>query len=237
MRISGLQKLSLLDYPGKMAAIVFTQGCNFRCPFCQNGDLLNNEEGLLKTKEILDYLNLRRKVLDGIVITGGEPTLQTDLKSFIIECRKLGLAIKLDTNGSNPTMLKELLDENLLDYVAIDIKNVFGDYEAISGIRGIDVDKIRTSIDLIKKSSIEHEFRTTIVRGYHDVEKLIKIAEFVKPSIFFVQNFENSEGVLDKSLEGFSQDELRDIDEKLRKKCPNASVRGLNKLKEGKRNV
>lgn len=228
MNISGLQKITLLDFPGKMAAIVFTQGCNFRCPFCQNSDLLPNREALISTQEVLDYLNLRKKILDGVVISGGEPTLQKHLKDFIKLCKMYGLAIKLDTNGSNPEVLEDLLNENLLDYIAMDIKNAFDDYENITGIKKINLDKIKRSIELIKKSRVDHEFRTTIVKGFHDIKKIEKIAEYVKDSRYFVQNFEDSEGVLDRKLEGFTEEELKEINDELKKRFPNAKVRGID---------
>lgn len=227
MRISGLQKLTLLDFPGKMAAIVFTQGCNFRCPFCHNSDLLDNEEGQIETEEVIDYLNKRKKMLDGVVISGGEPTIQPDLKEFIRKCKHMGLAVKLDTNGSNPKVIEDLIEDGLIDYIAMDIKNTFDDYEGITGVFNVDVEKMKRSIEVIKASGIDHEFRTTIVKDYHDYGKIDKIAEYVCPSKFFVQNFENSEGVLKRELEGFSENELVELERKLKEKYLNAGVRGL----------
>ncbi len=227
MNISGLQKMTLLDFPGKMAAIVFTQGCNYRCPFCQNSSLLTLNEALLSTEEVLEYLNLRKNMLDGVVISGGEPTLQKGLKDFIKMCKMLNLDVKLDTNGTNPEVLEDLINEHLIDYIAMDIKNTYDDYEKIAGIKKVDTKKIKRSIELIKSSGINHEFRTTIVKGFHDIDEIEKIASYVEGSKYFVQNFENSEGVIDKSLEGFTPKELKEIDDKLRKKFPNARVRGI----------
>lgn len=227
MQISGLQKLTVLDYPGKMAAIVFTQGCNFRCPFCQNSDLLANKESLLETSEVLEYLNFRKNLLDGVVISGGEPTIQPDLKDFIKMCKFFKLDVKLDTNGTNPKLLEELIKEKLIDYIAMDIKNSFDDYDKITGVKNPKLENIKKSIDIIKNSGLDYEFRTTIVKGFHNLDKLYSICDWIGNSKYFIQNFVKSDGVLVKNLEGFSDEELKIINKKIKEKNPNACVRGL----------
>ena len=228
MIISGFQKLTLLDYPNKLASIVFTQGCNFKCAYCQNSDLLSiKTEGLIDEKEIFNYLEKRKKVLDGVVITGGEPTIQPNLTLFIQRVKDLGLKVKLDTNGSNPEIIKKLLKEDLVDYIAMDIKTDFDKYGDIIKINW-NMDNIKKSIKLIKESTIEHEFRTTINKNDHTIEDLRRICEYLGPDEkYYIQNFEQSDYVLDKSLKSFSKDELIRIEKKLKKEFPNVKVRGL----------
>jgi pyruvate formate lyase activating enzyme len=165
MNIGGYQSLTLSDYPGQTAAIVFTQGCNFRCPFCHNGSLLaTRAEGrpLWEEGEVLSVLAQRARKLGGVVISGGEPTLQGDLPAFIRRIRALGLKAKLDTNGSNPVMLHRLIDEGLLDYIAMDVKAPWHLYSVLAGVT-VDTARIARSMDLIARSGVRHEFRTTVV--------------------------------------------------------------------------
>lgn len=225
MKISGLEKLTLTDFPGNLAAIVFTQGCNYRCSFCQNSTLLDNDDGLLDENYIMEYLEKRKNVLEGLVITGGEPTLQKDLKEFIKKVRKLGLKIKLDTNGSNYLVLEDLLKENLLDYVAMDIKTTFDKYEDIVGLK-VNTTNIKKSIKLLKESNIDYEFRTTIVKEFHDLDTIKEIIKIVDGSKYFLQNYQDSENVLDRSLHSFSNEELQDINKAI-KKFPNVKIRNL----------
>ena len=156
MVITGLQKLTLLDYPDHVACIIFTQGCNFKCPFCQNSTLIgfNLSDTIISENEIFEYLEKRKKILDGVVITGGEPTIQKDLKSFITRIKELGLKVKLDTNGYNPSLLKELLDEDLIDYVAMDIKNCIDKYSMTVGLNRIKIDNILWLIVLINEITL-----------------------------------------------------------------------------------
>ena len=151
MIIQGLQKLTVLDFPGQVACIVFTAGCSFRCPFCHNATLVKGEGDRIPEEEVLSYLKKRQGILDGVVITGGEPTLQNDLKDFIIKVKGMGYKVKLDTNGYHPDKLKELLDEGLVDYVAMDIKNSKEKYACTIGIQNVDITRIERSVDLIKK--------------------------------------------------------------------------------------
>lgn len=224
MQISGLEKLTVTDFPGFVSCIIFTQGCNFRCPFCQNSDLINNKKGLISLEEIFDYLKKRKNILDGVVISGGEPTIQPDLKDFILKIKEMKLKVKLDTNGSNYKQLKELIDLKLVDYVAMDIKNSFNHYNPITGLEKVNLENIKKSMELLKGSDIDFEFRTTLVKEYHTYEDILDICKYVGNSKYFLQNFQNSECVLDKNLHGFTQEELKEF-EKLRKEFPNVKVR------------
>ena len=227
MRIAGFQKLTLLDFPGKVSCILFTQGCNFKCPYCQNSGLIGHEnDELIDEEEIFSYLNKRKGVIDGVVISGGEPTVQADLVRFIRRVKDLGFLVKLDTNGSNPDILEELLKDNLLDYVAMDIKNPLALYKEVAGISP-KVDKLKRSIELLKNCSIDHEFRTTIIRNIHDIDKIFEICSYVDGNKMYLQNFEQSENVLGVNLESFSKEELLDIQKKMKGKYPNVKIRGI----------
>ena len=220
MNIAGVQKVTLLDYPGKVACEIFTQGCNFECPFCQNSSLIPiTNTGEFSEEEIFEYLNLRKNILDGVVITGGEPTVQKDLKSFIKKIKDLGLLVKLDTNGGNPKVLQELIDEKLVDYVAMDIKNIFNKYNITAG-KKINLDNIKKSIEILKASKIDYEFRTTIIKEMHSLDDIISICKLVGNAKYYLQNFEDSENVIDHSLHGFSREELLFIDKYLKDLFP-----------------
>lgn len=238
MRISGFNKLCLLDYPNHVACIIFTSGCNFKCSYCQNSSLIDSNEALIEESEILNYLKKRKGILEGIVISGGEPTIQKDLKSFIEKVKKIGYKVKLDTNGSNPKILKELLDNNLLDYVAMDIKSTFNSYKDITCTE-VNIDNIEKSIEILKKSNIDFEFRTTVIKENHDINKIKKICELVGDHNYYLQNFEDSENVLNKDLHCFPEKELISMYNTLKKDYKNIKVRGLSDalLKEEIKNV
>ena len=222
------QKLSLSDYPGFISAVIFTQGCNFNCDYCQNSSLIPNKKGLMEEEEILDYLKKRKSILDGLVISGGEPTVQKDLKEFIIKIKEFGYKIKLDTNGSNPKVLKDLLDNNLLDYVAMDIKQDKINYEEVTGYKKYNFESIKESIKILEESKIDYEFRTTLIKNYHDLQKVENILKIIdKKSKYYLQNFEISDDVRNKKLEGFTKEELLEIENKLKKKYPNLNIRGI----------
>ena len=228
MNIAGVQKVTLLDYPGKVACEIFTQGCNFECPFCQNSSLIPiTNTGEFSEEEIFEYLNLRKNILDGVVITGGEPTVQKDLKAFIKKIKDLGLLVKLDTNGGNPKVLQELIDEKLVDYVAMDIKNIFNKYNITAG-KKINLDNIKKSIEILKASKIDYEFRTTIIKEMHSLDDIISICKLVGNAKYYLQNFEDSENVIDHSLHGFSREELLFIDKYLKDVFPNVEIRALS---------
>lgn len=228
MNIAGVQKVTLLDYPGKVACEIFTQGCNFECPFCQNSSLIPiTNTGEFSEEEIFEYLNLRKNILDGVVITGGEPTVQKDLKGFIKKIKDLGLLVKLDTNGGNPKVLQELIDEDLVDYVAMDIKNIFNKYNITAG-KKINLDNIKKSIEILKASKIDYEFRTTIIKEMHSLDDIVSICKLVGDAKYYLQNFEDSENVIDHSLHGFSREELLFIDKYLKDVFPNVEIRALS---------
>lgn len=228
MNIAGVQKVTLLDYPGKVACEIFTQGCNFECPFCQNSSLIPiTNTGEFSEEEIFEYLNLRKNILDGVVITGGEPTVQKDLKSFIKKIKDLGLLVKLDTNGGNPKVLQELIDEKLVDYVAMDIKNIFNKYNITAG-KKVSLDNIKKSIEILKASKIDYEFRTTIIKEMHSLDDIVSICKLVGNAKYYLQNFEDSENVIDHSLHGFSREELLFIDKYLKDLFPNVEIRALS---------
>lgn len=230
MTISGMQKLTLLDYPGITACLIFTQGCNFRCPFCHNSDLLENEikTEIVEEDEVFKYLNKRKGVLDGVCISGGEPLLQPDIESFITKVKDMGFKVKLDTNGSSPSRLKRLIDKGLLDYIAMDIKNDFIDYDKTSGIQMINIENIKRSISILEESGVEHEFRTTIVKELHNLLGLEEICKYLGPnSKYYIQNYKDCDTVLKKGLSGFNTEELVSIQNKLKLTNPNVVVRGL----------
>ena len=226
--IGGFQKLTLSDYPGNTACIIFTKGCNFNCSYCQNSSLIKiNDKDLITEDDIFKYLDSRKKLLDGVVISGGEPTIQKNLKELIIKIKNMGFKVKLDTNGSNPNLLEELIKEKLLDYVAMDIKNIFSKYEEVINAK-VKIDNIKKSIEILKNSEIDHEFRTTIIKNYHDIPKILKICKYLgKKEKIYLQNFEDSEYVRNKKLKSFTREELIDIQEKVGRSYSNVIVRGL----------
>lgn len=195
MIIGGLQKTSLLDFPEKIAAIVFTMGCNFRCGYCHNPELIN---GGAKIEEVFEFLKTRQGKLDGVVITGGEPCLQKDLPEFIKQVKELGFAVKLDTNGSFPEMLEKVLPD--LDYVAMDIKAPLEKYSQIVNV-DVDTSKILKSIEILKNGGVDYEFRTTVVKSQLSFEDFEKIGQLIQGAPrYYLQRFEASK-ILDKSLE------------------------------------
>ena len=208
MKIGGLQPVTLLDYPQKLAAIIFTAGCNMRCPFCHNPDLVipeNIEKShLLDESELLTYLQKRKKYLDGLVITGGEPTMQPDIIDFCRKVHEMGYAIKLDTNGLMPEVLEKLLEEKLLDYLAMDLKGPVDKYEKFCGIKA-DCDKINKSIKIVKDSGLPYEFRSTLVKGLHDKDDVAEMAKAIKGAkLYYLQNFNFQDRLVDSGFSGKS---------------------------------
>ena len=228
MKISGLQKLTLLDYPGKMACTVFTYGCNFRCPFCHNAMLVTEENSdSISEDEFFTFLKKRQGILDGVCISGGEPTLQKDLAEFIGKIKAMGYAVKLDTNGSKPEVLRNLIEENLLDYVAMDIKNSPAKYSLTCGCE-VDIALIKESVSIITESGIDHEFRTTTVREYHTAEDFAEIAEWLKSdSKYFLQQFVDSGNLIGENLSPFDKEELAILAERIKSKLANVTIRGV----------
>ena len=230
MVISGFQKLTLVDYPEHIACLIFTQGCNFRCPFCHNSDLVNgmDSKNQISEKEILDYLEKRKGLIDGICISGGEPLLQKDIAIFMKLVKEKGLKVKLDTNGSKPQILKKLIQDNLVDYVAMDVKNSFSNYDQTSGVVNIDLKKVKESIEILKNSNIDYEFRTTVVKELHSFEDLKLICEYLGKNVkYYLQNYRDCETVLVSGYHGFEREELLEFKNKLNKDYPNVMVRGI----------
>ena len=231
MIISGMQKLTLVDYPSHTACLIFTQGCNFRCPFCHNSDLVikTNNPNKIDEQVLFDYLDKRKGLIDGVCISGGEPLLQKDIELFIKKIKDKGYKVKLDTNGSKPSILKNLIDKNLVDYVAMDVKNTFDKYEETIGCK-INVQDIKNSIDILKNSNIDYEFRTTIAKELHSLEDIKNILRYLGRNVkYYIQNYNECETVLKKGLNGFSDDELLNIKKKLEIEYPNISIRGRGK--------
>lgn len=196
----GIEKMSLVDFDGKIACTLFTGGCNYRCPFCHNSPLIN-EQPFLDLNEIITYLEKRKRMLDAVVISGGEPTLHKSLPVILKVIKELGYVIKLDTNGTNPKMLKELIDNKLIDYVAMDIKGSLNNYHLITGVKNPLLDNIKESINILKQSNIDFEFRTTLVKEYHDIKTINEMKELLKGTKkIFLQKFVLRETCLDQSL-------------------------------------
>jgi pyruvate formate lyase activating enzyme len=191
--IGGWQKVTLIDYPGKVAASIFLAGCNFRCVFCHNPDLLEikPDRAYIPKEEFFQYLQKRRRVLEGVCLGGGEPLLNEDLPEFLQEIRSYGYLIKIDTNGSKPQLLQKLIEQKLIDYVAMDIKASLGNYSLVTGVK-VDVNKILGSIKLIMSSGLDYEFRTTVLPKYHSLEEIEKIAKLITGAKqYYLQNFIN----------------------------------------------
>ncbi|MBE6152335.1 MAG: anaerobic ribonucleoside-triphosphate reductase activating protein [Firmicutes bacterium] len=230
MVISGFQKLTLVDYPEHIACLVFTQGCNLRCPFCHNKDLVcsMNNTNQIDEDVIFRYLDKRKGLIDGVCVSGGEPLLQKDIISFIKKIKEKGYKVKLDTNGTKPLVLKRLLDENLVDYVAMDVKNSFEGYDKVAGIENVCVDNIKLSIELLKDSKINYEFRTTVVKELHNFDNISKICKYLGKNVkYYLQNYRDCETVLVKGFHSFSKEEIIEIKNKLIKDYPNISIRGI----------
>ena len=227
MLIAGLQRLTLLDYPGKTACTVFTHGCNFRCPFCHNALLVTEKaESLISEEEFFSFLKKRTGILDGVCITGGEPTLQKDLIAFMKKIKDIGFLLKLDTNGYRPDVLNQVLENGLADYIAADIKASPEKYAAATGIDSLDFSLILNSIELIEKSGVPHEFRTTVTNELHSEEDFEKILSLFSPDTpYFLQQFKDSGCLIDSGCSGWSTERMKNLTERLRASHPNVSLR------------
>ncbi len=191
MKIGGLQETSLMDYPDKISAIIWTVGCNFRCPFCYNIDLVTGKAESKKEQEIFDFLEKRKGMLEALTITGGEPFLQKDLKEFVKKVKDMDYLIKIDTNGTFPDKLKDMLDEKLIDYVDMDVKAPKDKYNKLAGVK-TDIKKIEETIDIIKNSNVKYEFKTTFIPDLLDKEDIIKIGKWLKGADkYFLQQFKS----------------------------------------------
>ena len=226
MKISGLQKLSLVDFDGHMASTIFTSGCNFSCPFCHNSGLVKGTEPEISESEIFQYLEKRKDLIDSVCISGGEPTFHKDLPAFISRIKNLGLLVKLDTNGTNLEMLKFLVENKLIDYIAMDIKNSLENY-SLTTARDINTNTIKESINYIMNCGIEYEFRTTLVKEFHsedDIQKISKLISNAKK--YYLQKFQDNENCIQKNLNPVEKNEANKYLEILRKTIPNTALRG-----------
>ena len=233
MRISGLQKMTLLDYPGKIACTVFLGGCNFRCPFCHNGELLDGSaEIIMDEREFLSFLSKRKGLLDAVCISGGEPTLQPGLAALLEQIKAMGYLTKLDTNGSRPEVLKELVSRDLLDYVAMDIKNSPDLYGQTAGVP-VQLQKIEESIRFLTEEHLDYEFRTTVVAQLHDCASIARMGEWVaalaqgkKIKRWFVQPFADRDTVLFTGLSSPDDEQLSEFVTLLQRFSIHSSIRG-----------
>jgi pyruvate formate lyase activating enzyme len=225
MKISGLQKVSLVDYDGQIASTIFTSGCNFACPFCHNAGLVKGTEPDIPTSEILGYLTKRKNVLTAVCISGGEPTLHKDLPELISKIKELGYLVKLDTNGTNLEMLKYLVENQLIDYIAMDIKNSFENYTKTIGIN--HPINIKDTIDYVMNCGIDYEFRTTIIKHYHTKEDIEKISKNIKGAKkYFLQKFVDNNNCLTKGLEEIDTNTAQEYLKICLKNIPNTKLRG-----------
>lgn len=216
MNVQGLQKLTLLDFPGHTACTVFTGGCNMRCPFCHNSPLVLEPDASspFTEQDVFDLLKKRKGILDGVAVTGGEPLLQRDLARFLARVKDEGFLVKLDTNGSFPDRLAELLDAGLVDYVAVDIKNSREKYPLTCGVKNFNVSSVEKTVGLLMRGTVGYEFRTTVVKGYHGTEDIRAIAEWIAGADkYFLQAFKDSGAVLSDGCEACDEKlmyEMRD---------------------------
>ena len=228
MIIKGLQKLTLLDFPERLAATVFLGGCNMRCPFCHNASLVVRDGGENITEDaFLEFLRSRQGKLSGVCITGGEPTLYKELPSFIKNIRALGYAVKLDTNGTNPDVLSSLISEGLVDYVAMDIKSSRAGYSTASGISDIDISKIEKSVSILLSGGVDYEFRTTLVRELHTLSCMKEIGEWIRGAKrYFLQSFKDSGDLISDGFSALDTKTAAEFLEAVRVYVPSAQIRG-----------
>lgn len=211
MLIQGLQKLTLLDYPEHMACTVFSPGCNFRCPFCHNASLVKNtdSDALIAEQEFFKFLETRKSILQGVCVTGGEPTLQKDLPEFLEKIKDMGFLVKLDTNGYRPDILKDVVNAGLVDYVAMDIKNSKEKYAKTAGIENFDINKISESVEFLMSGNIDYEFRTTVVKELHNQDDLISIGRWLNGAKkYSLQKFEDSGDLLQTGFSAYENHEM-----------------------------
>lgn len=221
MEFVGIDKFSLLDYDEKVSVVLFSPACNFRCPFCHNGESVLNANTEIPFGDIISYLKTKVKLIDAVVITGGEPTLMPELEERILKIRELGFLIKLDTNGSNPEVLKNLLGKKLLDYVAMDVKNSETMYPKTTGCKVINIENIKKSLEILRNSGVFYELRTTLVKEFHDINSITEMAKLVTGhKKLYLQKFVDREGVIQKGLHEISLEEANSFKDILSKFVP-----------------
>ena len=231
MKLYGLQKMTLLDFPGHVACTVFTGGCNLRCPFCHNALLVTQIDNsfVMEDNEFFDFLKTRTGLLDGVCITGGEPLLQPDIEDFIVKIKQLGFKVKLDTNGCFLEKLKSLIEKDLLDAVAVDIKNSKEKYAKTVGVENFDVLKIEKTVEyLLSQDKVDFEFRTTVCSPLHEVEDIKKIAQWLKGAPhYYLQNFVDSGNLIGKNIASLDKDTLNQMLKVAQEFIPSAQIRGI----------
>lgn len=230
MKFHGLIKSTLVDYPEKLACTLFTGGCNLRCPYCQNSDLVLNPESqpYLDEDEINKFLEKRKRYMDGVCITGGEPLIQEGVVEFCRFLKSLGYLVKLDTNGTLPDKLQNLLDLNLLDYVAMDVKSDRAGYAESVGYSNINIEPFEKSIEILKNSKIDHEFRTTVVKEFHSIKELINIAKWIgKDQKYYLQTFSDRGSNIRQGLHGYGADEEKAMLKVLKSYIDSVQIRGI----------
>ena len=231
MTISGMQKLTLLDYPGKVACTIFTAGCDLRCPFCHNASLAlpERERDAIAEEELLRFLKKRQGILDGVAVTGGEPLLNAGIAPLLRKIKELGYAVKLDTNGTFPARLREVVEKGLVDRVAMDIKAPPEKYAAVTGVPGLDLAQIRESAAYLMICGIDYEFRTTAVRPLHEPADFASIGEWIKGAKeYYIQAFRDSGDLIaGAGLSGFTEDEMKIFADIIRPWVPNVRLRGI----------
>lgn len=230
MTIMGLQKLTLLDFPGKLACTVFTGGCNFRCPFCHNASLVIPSKfgGVMPTEEFFAFLEKRRGMLQGVCVSGGEPTLMFDLEEFIARIKSMGFLVKLDTNGSRPDVLKSLVEKGLVDYVAMDIKNSLDMYPRTVGVEGFDVTPIRESAEYLMSGAVDYEFRTTLVAGLHTEREIAEIGRWLEGAPrLYLQSFVDSGDLISDEVGGLDKNTTEALCRLLKSYIPGCEIRGI----------
>ena len=230
MLIHGLQKMTLLDYPGYVACTVFLSGCDFRCPYCHNFELVNGTaDPIMDEDEFFKFLGKRKGLIDGVCISGGEPLLHKDIEIFIRKIREMGYKIKLDTNGYHPDMLKKLIDEGLLDYIAMDIKNSIAKYALTVNIPNIDTSIIKKSISIIMNSGVDYEFRTTVAGGLHEVDDFEQIGSLIQNAkAYYLQQFTMRDTVPCKELYSPSSEDMETFLQVVKKYVDSALLRGVS---------
>ena len=232
MKVTGIQKLTLLDYPGVVACTVFTAGCNFRCPFCHNAMLVLPEQiddECLTDDEVFGFLKKRRGVLDGVAVTGGEPLLHADMPEFLARVKELGYKIKLDTNGSNPELLSEIIKNKLVDRVAMDIKNAPEEYARTIGLESFDIAPVERSKEMLLSGETDYEFRTTVGKGIHTKESLIGAAKWIEGAKeYYLQQFKDSGNlILPDGLSAYDEKQMHALADAVRDYVPTVEVRGV----------
>ena len=231
MNLYGLEKLSLVDYDGHISATLFTGNCNFKCGFCHNSLLVNDYQELptFSEQEIFDYLTKRFGILDGVCITGGEPTLNADLPLLCEKIKKIGYSLKVDTNGTNPNMIKTLVDNGVVDYFAMDIKNDLASYGEIIGIKNFNTKKVEESVQYLMSSKIGYEFRTTLIKEYHKLDNIVRIGEWIKGADkYFMQKFKNGENCINQNLHEVDEKTAKEYLEVIKNYIPNSKLRGYD---------